>query len=88
MARLLKFQIKEVEGLCYLYNKNKGADYRAADLLLCFTKVLISCAITGQLICAFVFTSAKSRFSHEAAHMCLHVFHTTVNDRKMKFILN
>ena len=33
------------------------------------TKALISCAITAQLICTFVFAYAKSRFSHEAAHM-------------------
>ena len=27
---------------------------------------LISCAVTTQLICVFVFAYAKSRFSHEA----------------------
>ena len=32
-------------------------------------KALISCAVTVQLICAFVFAYAKSRFSHEAVHM-------------------
>ena len=40
MARGLKFQIKEVEGLFYLCSENKGADqlhsYREADLRLCF----------------------------------------------------
>ena len=40
MARGLKFQIKEVEGLYYLCSENKGADqlrgYRVADLRLCF----------------------------------------------------
>ena len=40
MARGLKFQILEVEGLYYLYSENKGADqlrsYCAADLRLCF----------------------------------------------------
>ena len=30
--------------------------------------MLISCAVTMQLICAFVFVNAKSRFSHGAAH--------------------
>ena len=30
------------------------------------TKALISCAVTAQLICTFVFT--KSKFSHEVAH--------------------
>ena len=32
------------------------------------TKVLISCAITAQLICTFVFTYAKGRFSHDTSH--------------------
>ena len=40
LARGLKFQIKEVEGLYYLCSENKGADqlcgYREADLRLCF----------------------------------------------------
>ena len=29
------------------------------------TKVLISCVVTMQLICAFGFAYAKSRFSHD-----------------------
>ena len=33
------------------------------------TKVLISCVVSAQLICSFVFAYAKSRFSHEEAHM-------------------
>ena len=40
MARGLKFQIQELEGLYYLCSENKGADqlhgYREADLRLCF----------------------------------------------------
>ena len=40
MARGLKFRIKKVEGLYYLWSENKGADqlrgYREADLRLCF----------------------------------------------------
>ena len=32
------------------------------------TKALTSCAVITQLICAFVFAYAKSRFSHDAAH--------------------
>ena len=32
------------------------------------TKVLISCAVTEQLICTFVFAYAKCKFSHDAAH--------------------
>ena len=35
------------------------------------TKVLISCAVTAELICAFVFTYAKIRFSHDAANLVL-----------------
>ena len=33
------------------------------------TKVLISCAVTAQLICSFVFAYAKIRFSHNAAQI-------------------
>ena len=40
MARGLKFQIDEEEGLYHLCSENKGADrlhgYREADLRLCF----------------------------------------------------
>ena len=31
-------------------------------------KVLISCTVTVQLICAFVFAYVKGRFSHKVAH--------------------
>ena len=33
------------------------------------TKVLISCEVSAQLICAFVFAYSKIRFSHDAAHV-------------------
>ena len=33
------------------------------------TKALVSCAVTVQLICAFVLAYTKSRFSHDAAHI-------------------
>ena len=33
------------------------------------TKALIRCAVTDQLICAFVLAYAKRRFSHDAAHI-------------------
>ena len=52
-ARGLKFRIYEVEGLFYVAK----------------TKALISFAVTAKLICVFVFAYAKSRFSHDAAHM-------------------
>ena len=35
------------------------------------TKVLISCAVTEQLICAFVFAYVRSRFSHVAKYNIL-----------------
>ena len=34
------------------------------------TKMLISCAVTAQLICAFVFTYAKIRLSYDGACFC------------------
>ena len=37
------------------------------------TKALISCAVTAQLICAFVFAKAKVRFSHDVAQILLHI---------------
>ena len=33
------------------------------------TKALISFTVTTKLICVFVFAFAKSRFSHNAAHL-------------------
>ena len=33
------------------------------------TKALISFAVTAKLICVFVFAYAKSRFSHDTAHV-------------------
>ena len=42
------------------------------------TKTLISCAVTAQLICVFVFAYAKSRFSHNEAHIVGN--HLKVND--------
>ena len=33
------------------------------------TKALISCAVTAQLICVFVFAYAKNGFSHNEAHI-------------------
>ena len=47
-----------VEELHYLLSKNKGSDQLHEYL-------------TADLICAFVFTYAKSRSSHCAAHILL-----------------
>ena len=38
------------------------------------TKVLISFAVTAKLICVFVFAYAKSRFSHNEAHIVFSVY--------------
>ena len=35
------------------------------------TKALISFAVTAKLICVFVFAYAKSRISHDAAHIAI-----------------
>ena len=42
---------------------------RDCTIYVAKTKVLISCAVTAQLICIFVL--AKSRFSHNEAHIVL-----------------
>ena len=48
----------------------------------------ISCAVTAQLICAFVFAYSKNRFSHDATHsskgfsvggVCGHIFFELFN---------
>ena len=56
IARGLKFHILDVEGLYYLWSKNKGADqlwyYHTAALRFCF-----------------FFAYAKIKLSHDAAHM-------------------
>ena len=36
-------------------------------------KAQISCAVTAQLISAFVFANAKSKFSHDVAHLALSI---------------
>ena len=56
MARGWKFGIEEVEELYYLSSENKEADQLRGH-------------VTAQLICAFVFAYAESRFSHDTVHM-------------------
>ena len=58
MTRGLKFWIKKVEGLYYPCSEKKGADQ------LCGY---------WKLICVFVFAYAKSRFSHNEAHLFISV---------------
>ena len=43
-------------------------------ILVAKTKALISLTVTAKLICAFVFAYAKSRFSHDAAHILNFIF--------------
>ena len=53
-------------GLKVPFRKERECTYYAAK-----PKAMISCGITGQLICAFIFvyTYTKSRFSHKMAHL-------------------
>ena len=55
------------------------------------TEELISFAVTAKLICVFVYAYAKSRFSHDPAHMgCIvrnHVFCIWVNQRRISAML-
>ena len=44
-------------------------DCRVLYIRIAKTKALISCAVTAQLICVFVFAYAKIRFSHNEAHL-------------------
>ena len=39
-------------------------------------KALISCVVTAQMICTFLFAHAKSRFSHCPAHFQEDFMHT------------
>ena len=52
----------EVEEFYYLCSENKGAEQLHCDSAA-------DCTVTAQLICTFVFTYAKTRFSHDAAHI-------------------
>ena len=42
---------------------------RDCTIRIAKTKALISFAVTAKLICVFVFAYAKSRFSHDEAHI-------------------
>ena len=47
------------------------------------TKALISCAVTAQLICLFVFAYAKNRFSHNEAHLVTSVINNTESSTRI-----
>ena len=57
-------QRRWLEALNFGFRKKRNCTNYVAK-----TKTLISFAVTAKLICVFVFTYAKSRFSHDAAHM-------------------
>ena len=42
---------------------------RDCTIYVAKAKALISCAVTAQLICSFVLAYAKSRLSHDTAHI-------------------
>ena len=48
----------------FVFRKKRDCTIRVAK-----TKALISFAVTAKLICVFVFAYAKSRFSHDEAHL-------------------
>ena len=56
--------MQELFKLVYTYG-SKGILYVSKG------KAIISCKVSTQLVCILVFIYAKSRFSHEAAHICL-----------------
>ena len=53
--------------------------WRDCTICVAETKVLISCAVTMQLIWAFGFAYTKCRFSHGSAHI-VKVFHSVVTE--------
>ena len=48
------------------------------------TKALISFVVTAKLICVFVFTYAKSRFSHDAALILINKYADNMRNKKIK----
>ena len=57
-------QRRWLEACDFVFRKNRDCTICVAK-----TKTLISFAVTAKLICVFVFAYAKSRFSHDEAHM-------------------
>ena len=75
MARGLKFHEEEFDYLC---SENKGADQRLQKMVrglkfqeegFDYLHVCSENKGADQLCCAFIFAYAKSRFSHDAAHI-------------------
>ena len=68
-----------IAGICLRNEMVRGSKFwfrkkRDCTIYMAKTKALISCAVTVQLICSFVFTYAKIWFSHGAAQIILRVF--------------
>ena len=63
--------------------------YKNCTIPVAKTKALISCAVTAQLICAFIFAYAKCWFSHDAAHMVFNeMYIITISIHVIFFVLN
>ena len=50
-------------------------------------KALISCAVTAQLICGFLFAYAKSRFSHNEAQLFKYKYYRSRIARKSVYVV-
>ena len=70
MVWVFKFWIRIEEGLYYIAK----------------TKKLISCTVTAQLICVFVFAFAKNWFSYDMAHLII-VERTMIRISMLHFML-
>ena len=70
IARGFIIRVKKVKGLYSLYIE---------------IKALITCEVTVQLICAFLFAYAKGRYSHYAAQIesCMHAHVLIVEFNKL-----
>ena len=55
---------RRLEALNFTFRKQRNC-----TIYVVKTKALISCTVTAQLICIFVFAYAKSKFSHDTAQI-------------------
>ena len=65
-----------IQGLCSQRRRLEASNFGLKQKRHCTihevkTKALISCAVTAQLICVFVFPYTKSLFSYDVSHLCL-----------------
>ena len=75
LYRLMRLNIDQITVYQSLFinkaNVNRGSRNGMTCIYVAKTKTLISFAVTAKLICVFVFAYAKSRFSHDEAHLSL-----------------